>query len=267
MMVPLLTGGKTIGLIKIESQDANFFDESDLEILELLAFQVASAIEHARLLQRTREIAIVEERTRLAREMHDGIAQNLAYLRLQVDRSLEMVEEDSRLAVQLEGVHGLLQQNIDELRRNIFDLRPVELEGKSLFAALENFVAEFGRRWRLQTTCVVKGELPVELSPETESALYRILQESLSNAQQHACCRQLTVSLAVEDKRWINLAVQDDGLGFESPPTAEPLPGKGLGLVSMRERAHTAGGHLTVESNPGQGTRVEVKLPLRRELK
>jgi GAF domain-containing protein/CheY-like chemotaxis protein len=269
MMAPLITGGKMIGLIKVERNVSNAFDESDLETLESLAFQVASAIEHARLLQRTREIAIVEERTRLARDMHDGIAQNLAYLLLQVDRCLNMVEKGSKLEVQLERTHALLKQNIDELRRNIFDLRPVALEGKSLFRALENFVTEFGQRWHLKTTCVVDGE-PGEVLPEVESTLYRILQEALSNAQQHAECSQLSVRLAVEDNLWVILEVKDDGLGFNMSQTGQDpkqLGSKGLGLVSMRERAHTVGGRLTVESVEGQGTRILAKLPLRRERK
>jgi two-component system sensor histidine kinase DegS len=161
----------------------------------------------------------------------------------------------------------LLKQNIDELRRNIFDLRPVAIEGKSLFRALENFVTEFGQRWHLKTTCVVDSE-PVEVLPEVESTLYRILQEALSNAHQHAECSQLSVRLAVEDNQWITLEVKDDGLGFNVSQIGQDLDqhgSKGLGLVSMRERAHTVGGRLTVESAEGQGTRVLAKLPLRRE--
>ncbi|MBN1218555.1 MAG: GAF domain-containing protein [Anaerolineae bacterium] len=268
MMAPLITGGKMIGLIKVESNVPDTFDESDLETLEALAFQVASAIEHARLLQRTREIAVVEERTRLARDMHDGIAQNLAYLLLQVDRCLNMVEEGGKLETPLERVHALLKQNIDELRRNIFDLRPVELEGKSFFEVLESFVIEFGRRWHLKTTFQTGAET-VDVSPEVESTLYRILQEALSNAQQHAQCRELLVRLAVAEDHWITLEITDDGCGFpagRSEQDVQKQTGKGLGLISMRERAAMVGGDLIVESASGAGTRVFAKLPLHREL-
>jgi signal transduction histidine kinase len=266
MLAPLITGGKTIGLVKVESCESAFFDESDLETLETLAFQVSSAIEHARLLQRTREIAIVEERTRLARDMHDGVAQNLAYLLLQVDGCLNMVEEGGKLEARLERVHSLLKQNIDELRRNIFDLRPVELEGKSIFEVLENFVTEFGRRWYLETTCVVEGE-PDEVSADVESALYRILQEALSNAQQHAQCSRLSVKLAVIDEQWVTLEIEDDGQGFDAAKTDHTMgQQKGLGLVSMHERVNTVGGYLTIESTPDVGTRIFTKLPLTREV-
>ncbi len=279
MLAPLITGGKTTGLIMIESRLKDVFDESDLETLETLAFQIASAVEHARLLQKTRELAIVEERTRLARDMHDGVAQNLAYLRIQVDRCLNMVEEGSKLEQQLEQISALLKLNIDELRRNIFDLRPVELEGKSLFEVIENFVAEFGQRWNLRATCQIKGDY-VEVSPEIESSFYRILQEALSNARRHAHCTELLVKVTVEDNRWLKLEVQDDGQGFDvNQVNQEPYralasglqptdsqtkrPSRsGLGLISMRERASRVGGQLTVESDSQHGTRVLATLPL-----
>jgi signal transduction histidine kinase len=281
MVAPLITGGKTIGLIMVASQIAKAFDESDLETLESLAFQVASAVEHARLLQKTREIAIVEERTRLARDMHDGVAQNLAYLLIQVDRCLNLVEEGGKLEMQLEEIGALLKQNIEEIRRNIFDLRPVELEGKSLFEVLENFVAEFGQRWNLKTTCIVEGEF-VEVSPEVESSLYRILQETLSNARKHAQCTQLSVKVIIKDDQWVVLEVQDNGQGFDVDQIAQRTqrmrldqvkerPGlirpkdphrSGLGLISMRERAQRVGGQLTVDSQPNQGTRIFAMLPL-----
>jgi signal transduction histidine kinase len=248
----------------VESQLDDAFDESDLESLESVAFQVATGIEHARLLQKTRELAIVDERTRLARDMHDGVAQNLAYLLIQVDRSLNLVEEDSKLETQLELIGTVLKQNIEELRRNIFDLRPVDLEGKSLFDVLENFVTEFGRRWSLKTDCRVQGEAK-DMPPEVERCLYRILQESLSNARQHAQCTQLWVEVLVKDNQTVSLEVRDDGRGFEMDQPSGHVrrrKGKGLGLVSMRERAEDVAGQLHVESARGQGTRIYAELPL-----
>lgn len=265
MMAPLITAGKTIGMIMVESQTAEAFDESDLETLETLAIQVASAIEHARLLRKTRELAIVDERTRLARDMHDGVAQNLAYLLIQVDRCLNMVDEDSKLGNQLEQISALLTRNIEEIRRNIFDLRPVDLEGKSLFEVLENFVAEFGRRWNLQTTCLINGKVE-DVSTEVESALYRILQETLSNARKHAQCTYISVKLSVDHDQWITLEVKDNGSGFDPNQSLQnPLKrqgNRGLGLTSMRERAERVGGKLVVESAKDQGTSIFAMLPI-----
>ncbi len=261
MLAPLNTAGKTIGVIMVIGQLSGMFDHDDLETLESVAFQVASAIEYARLLRKTKDMAIVDERTRLARDMHDGVAQNLAYLLIQVDRCLNLVDEDSKLEQQLEMIGSLLQQNIDELRRNIFDLRPIEFEGKSLFEVLENFVLEFGRRWNLQVSCQVRGQA-ANVPTEVESSLYRIVQEALSNARQHANCRQVTVDVSVKDDQWIVLRIEDDGQGFDAAELQSDVRGHGLGLVSMRERAESVDGRLSIESRPAAGTRIVAQLPL-----
>jgi len=264
IIAPLITAGKTIGIIMVENRQANAFDDSDLETLESVAVQVATAVEQARLLQKTRELAIVDERTRLARDMHDGVAQNLAYLLIQVDRCLNLVEEDSKLESHLELISSVLKQNIEELRRNIFDLRPVDLEGKPLFEVLENFVTEFGRRWNLKTHCSIEGQSG-EVPREIESSLYRVLQETLSNARKHAHCSQLWVNLAIKDNEAVTLEIKDDGQGFEIGVAGQHLQryqDKGLGLISMRERTESLGGQLTIESQPGQGTRIFAVLPL-----
>ncbi|MCB0208910.1 MAG: GAF domain-containing protein [Anaerolineae bacterium] len=265
MIAPLVTAGKTIGIIVVEQQKTKAFDESDLETLETLAFLVASAIEHARLLRKTRELAIVDERTRLARDMHDGVAQNLAYLLIQVDRCLNAVDEDSKLGRQLDQVSVLLTQNIEEIRRNIFDLRPVELEGRSLFEVLEKFVTDFGRRWGLQTTCSIVGQVK-EVPTEVESSLYRILQETLANSRKHAQCSKVSVELVVDDNQNITLEIIDDGQGFDLDRVDEIRDrengSRGLGLVSMRERAENIGGRLVVETATGKGTRIYAWLPL-----
>lgn len=261
MIAPLITAGKTIGVIMVKSDNYAVFDEDDLETLESVAFQVASAIEYARLLRKTKDMAIVEERTRLARDMHDGVAQNLAYLLIQVDRCLAMVDEGSRVEQQLETIGLLLEHNIDELRRNIFDLRPLEFEDKTLLEVLENVVTEFGRRWNLQVSCSVRGQ--VEAIPaEVESSLYRIVQEGLSNARQHAHCRRVSVDVTVNEDGWLVLCIEDDGRGFAPDGRQTEASGHGLGLVSMRERAESVRGSLTIESSPEAGTRIVAQLPL-----
>jgi two-component system NarL family sensor kinase len=125
-------------------------------------------------------------------------------------------------------------------------------------------VTEFGQRWNLKTTCTIPSQ-PTEISPEVERAIYRILQEALSNARQHAQCKQLTVTLAMVDQEWISLEICDDGVGFEvnqSNRKSDQRPGKGLGLTSMRERAQRVGGQLRVESGANRGARIVALLPL-----
>jgi signal transduction histidine kinase len=259
MIVPLITAGKSIGVIMVYAGQRQAFDEEDLEILETLAIQVASAIESARLMRKTREMAIIEERTRLARDMHDGVAQNLAYLLLQVDRGLNMVEPGSRLEQQLEAVAALLEKNINELRRNIFDLRPVDLDKKSLFDVLGTFVKEFGQRWNMKTSCQIYDHAE-NVSPDVGRIIYRILQEALSNARKHARCHQVDVQLAIEGGTSLVLTIEDDGRGFDL--SQAQVQNLGLGLTSMRERAESVGGNLKISSLPGKGARIRAELPL-----
>jgi signal transduction histidine kinase len=261
MIAPLITAGKTIGVIFVKGHRSDLFDEDDLETLESVAFQVASAIEYARLLRKTKEMAIVEERTRLARDMHDGVAQNLAYLLIQVDRGLNMVDEGGKLEQQLETIGSLLEQNIAEIRRNIFDLRPIEFEARTLTDVLKKFVIEFGERWNLQVSWQAQGEID-DVPAQIESSLYRILQEGLSNARQHARCRHVSVKLIVQNRQSVTLQIEDDGQGFDLDAQQADATGRGLGLVSMRERAQSVNGQLSIETLPNSGTRIVAKLPL-----
>jgi signal transduction histidine kinase len=131
-------------------------------------------------------------------------------------------------------------------------------------------VAEFGRRWNLQTTCLIQGTVE-NVSTEVESAVYRILQETLSNARKHAQCTEIAVKLKVDEDQWIILDIQDNGCGFEANTAQQNLRRtqgshqRGLGLISMRERAIQVGGKLIVESSKDQGTRVLAMLPLATE--
>ncbi len=139
----------------------------------------------------------------------------------------------------------------------------MELEGKSLFRVLENFVSEFGRRWNLETTCTILGD-EVAVSPEIESSLYRILQETLSNARRHAQCSQLSVTLGIRDDQWVTLHVKDNGQGFDVNDVGRDVghTQNGFGLISMRERVNNIGGRLVIESVKGHGTSVFAWLPL-----
>jgi len=263
MVVPLTIGGKTIGVIVVQSQSGLASPTRDQETLEALASQVAVAMENARLLKKAREIAIEQERTRLARDMHDGVAQNLAYLLLQVDRCLAMVEEDShpKLEAELENMSQVISHNIEELRRHIFDLRPVGLEGQSIFQALCQMIHEFGRQLGLKTHCDITGD-PLELPPDVEASLYRVFQEALSNIRRHARCTDVSVTLESKPDKSLSLTIEDNGQGFDPDKIVRsPLQRQGLGLVSMEERVRNLGGTFTINSAPGQGTTISLYLP------
>ena len=208
--------------------------------------------------RRSEEEAIAEERRRIAREIHDGLAQDLAALRFQVRRWQALIERDPAQAkTELEELHRILGEKIREVRRAIFALRPVALDEQGFWPALEHFLDEFGEQNGLQTSLEVQGErerLPAALEP----VLFRIVQEALHNVARHAQASRVWVTLDLT--AGLLLRVRDDGLGFD-PATLPRLAQEGhLGLRQMRERVEALGGTLEVRSAPGQGTEVEVRL-------
>lgn len=262
LAVPLSIGGKTIGLITVQSHSWIASRKQDLETLQSLASQVAVAMENSRLLQKSRDMATVQERTRLARDMHDGIAQNLAYLLLRVDKCLLMAENiHPRLENELENISQVITRNIEELRRHIFDLRPVGLEGQSIFKVIKAMSREFAEQMGVRINCEIIGE-EIDLPHDVESSLYRVFQEALSNIWWHAQCKQIEITLQTHPDRVIDLVIKDDGVGFTPAQTPKSSSLRhGLGLVSMQERIRGLGGTFTIESAPGEGTVIRVNVP------
>ena len=180
------------------------------------------------------------ERSRLARELHDGVAQILDLLPL------------------LQQLTGMLEKGLLETRRTIADLRPPDLSGRGLVAALEDLVREMEARW----SRTIEAEFPqqvADLTPTQEILLYRIVQEALTNACRHSGARRIRVQLHPDLKEgWWILTVEDDGEGFN------PEEAKGRdrwGLIGMEERARLLGGRFLLRSRPGEGTRIEVRIP------
>lgn len=236
-------------------------------LLVTVGGELAEAIQGSR--RRAREIAsivaleqaITEERTRIARDLHDGVAQSLAFLRMRVDLWEDFLEtEPERLSEEFAAVKSNLRRQIEELRRAIFALRPIELSQLGFVGALRRFVAEFADQqvWELDLEL---SELPPDLPHALELAAFRFVQEALNNAAKHASARHVAVALRTIDGG-LQIVVRDDGLGFDPGANAES-PGRSLGLRQMRERAAALDGRVTILSRPGQGTEVRVWLPLR----
>ncbi len=204
--------------------------------------------------RRSEEQAIAEERRRIAHEIHDGLAQDLAAVRLQIRHWQTLVERDPAQAkAELDNLHRLLGEKIREVRRAIFALRPVALEELGFWAALEKFLAEFGEQNQLRVSLDVQGERS-RLPPVLEATLFRVLQEALHNVARHAQARAVWVTLDL--RQGIALSVRDDGLGFD-PAGLPRLERQGhLGLRQMRERVEALGGQLEVRAAPGEGTEV-----------
>jgi signal transduction histidine kinase len=212
--------------------------------------------------RRSEEEAIAEERRRIAREIHDGLAQNLAGLRFEVGRWHKLVDGDpAQMHTELDSLQELLSQNIREVRRSIFALRPVSLDELGFYLALQQFIGEFGEQNQLHVDLHVAGpqeRLPAFLEP----VLFRIIQEALNNVGKHARADTVWIELDLESPETVALRVRDDGAGFD-PAILDQLFQRGhLGLRQMRERVENLRGTFELHSHSGRGTEIHIVLPL-----
>ncbi len=255
--VPLKVGDRTIGVLNVESERPHAFTAEDIPYLEGLAGQLAQAIENARLAARARQLAASEERARVARDLHDETAQALVAIGRQLDLLLLDLDDRARTETRIEAIHRLVDSSLDGVRRMSRNLRPAVLEDLGLVPALRA-LAEEHSQLGVQVDVAVHGSSQ-PLPPEVAYALYRVAQESLSNAARHA-----GVSEARVDLRWsaeeLELLISDAGAGFTHGTQGEQHHGQGL--INMRDRASDIGAELTIESVPGQGTTVRLCIPL-----
>src|SRR3954454_19192573 len=249
--VPIVTRGCIIGAQYLtEKDDGTSFAAADQRLIELLAAHAAIAIENARLHERSRELSIVEERNRLARELHDSVTQRLFGVALAAESAHTLLARDREgAAAELKRVSELARGAMEELRAVVFELRPGSLEAEGLATVLRKHVEVLrrvsGREIELQVRDVPR------LAPAPATQVLRIAQEALGNALRHAEAQRIEVRLEGP-----TLTVSDDGVGFD--PTA--VRGQRLGLTSMHERATELGGTFTVTSSQA-GTTVRLELP------
>jgi signal transduction histidine kinase len=257
--VPIRSQGDVLGALYLtDKEDAPGFSEDDERLIEMLAAHAAIAIENARLYERGRELSFVEERNRLARDLHDAVVQKLFGVVLAAQSATTLFDRDPDAARgQLEWLRELTQDAIQELRSLIFQLRPAAVESDGLAAALEKHVQVLRRVHRQDIGLEVTGE--PRLRPGVDEEVFRIAQEALHNALKHAAADRLDVRLE-EGEHELLLSVRDDGLGFD--PTASDHRSRRLGLTSMEERASSLGGTLAIESTPGAGTTIRLEVPI-----
>jgi signal transduction histidine kinase len=259
LSVPMKTRQRTVGVLSVYNKEGEGgFTDRDAELATFFANQAAAAIENARLYEQSREYAVVEERNRLARELHDSVTQSLFSVTLLSEAALNLLDRDlPKARERLERANELSQGALAEMRALIFQLRPMTLQEEGLLSALKKHVSavrsRHGRLVELQVTGAAR-----RLPTPVEDAAFGIIQESLNNVVKHSGSDSARVHLDFGAER-LGLLIVDYGIGFD--PTAPRQAGK-LGMSSMRERAEGVGGKLTVDSAPGDGTRVEVVLPL-----
>jgi signal transduction histidine kinase len=259
-VVPLVSRAKVLGTLVVVARGQRDFSDQDIKLLTSIGDQIGVAVENAQLYKQGQRAAVMEERRRLARELHDSVTQSL-------HGSTLMAEAAQRLAAagDLERTRGYLarlgeisQQALKEMRLLVYELRPLALAEVTLVEALQQRLDAVERRAGVEVQLLAGG--PLDLPDAIEEALYRIAQEALNNALQHASPSSVIVSVQVTGEppeQQVILDVSDDGAGFDM----SALGGQGgIGLASMKERTKKLGGNFIVHSSPGEGTQVKATI-------
>jgi two-component system NarL family sensor kinase len=257
--------GQKLGVLNVANTDWLELSPQDLQLLSTIGDMLSIAVERARLFAHSSQMGAVEERNRLAREIHDTLAQGLAAVALHLETAdallqsgEDMGQEPARrlLQTRLQQALDLTRLNLEEARRSVLDLRLAHLEGRSLVEALGRLAQEYASRQDFQVEYEA-GSAGHPLPARVEAGLYRIAQEALENAARHAGARRVTIRLSTTPSE-VRLVVGDDGQGFDP----DHVPTGRFGLIGLNERARFLGGRLVLESAPNAGTRLEVIVPL-----
>lgn len=259
LSLPLRVNGVVIGVLDVVNKRGGFSEE-DVRVMSVFADQAAMAIEHARLQQQSEQLAVLEERQRLARELHDSVTQSLYSVTLYANAAALALDAGKRDVVSgyLKELQEIAQEGMRDMRLLIFQLHPPVLEAEGLVAVLQTRLAAVEERAGVQTQFWVEGEqrLPIAI----EEDLYWIAQEALNNVSSHAAARHVSVHLHFTGTTF-RLEVADDGIGMDLESVRAEGRGSG-GLRSIAERTERLGGRLTHESKLGEGTRLTVEIDL-----
>lgn len=274
--VPLVARDRVIGVMNVASSNSREFSPEELALLDSVGRQICVAVENARLWEEVHRRDILRgqllsqvinaqeaERKRISRELHDETGQLLTALMVGL-RTLEQIPAVSATAAQdVANLKELAKQIYDEIHRLAVELRPKALDQLGLVRAMESYVREFGQRVGVKVRFEASGLDGAQLPSEVETALYRLIQEALSNIAKHASAEHAEILLERRGQSLVAV-IEDDGCGFDVEAALRPVAGERphLGLFGMQERAALLGGRLTIESSPEQGTTIFVEIPL-----
>ena len=259
MGIPLVFGDRTVGILTANSAVADAFHKQTSELTRALAHQVTLAVEMTRLATKKQQAAVLEERNRIAREIHDTLAQSFAGVVIQLEAAKDVLtEKPEESHGHISQAQALAREGLTEARRSMWALRPSSRLRNGLTDALDRFVREASETTNIDIRFAVEGMLRTS-APDVEFNLLRVAQEALSNALRHARPANVEVRLVFSSDN-VHLSIKDDGDGFESTGSN----GDGLGLIGMRERLESLGGKLAIQSEPGRGTMIVGDVPIDR---
>ena len=260
--VPVHVGTETVGNFYLtEKRDAPEFSAADEELVEMFARHAGIAIQNARLHHDVQQLAVVDERLRISRDLHDGIIQSIYAVSLSLEDVLELIESDRTEAqARVDRAIDRLHTTIGDIRGFITGLGAGLGDGAGLRAALEDMASDVlgGSGIEVSVDVAAASELDRRLPPEANHELLQIAREAVSNVARHSGARQATLAVVVEGDAAI-VRIEDDGRGFDP---AERRGSGHFGLANLRDRAAGVGGTLTIGSEPGNGTRIMIRLPL-----
>ncbi|HLE92050.1 MAG TPA: GAF domain-containing sensor histidine kinase, partial [Anaerolineales bacterium] len=255
--VPMLVGAQVTGILSVQNVEReNAFDDSDVRLLQTFAASMSIALENARLYEQARHMAVLEERQRLARELHDSVTQSLYGINLYAEAAGGQIAigQYDQVRRYLTDIQNTAQESLAEMRLLIYELRPPVLKKEGLVGALQNRLYSVENRAGLKPG--LKSNLGERLPPDVEEGLYRIALEALNNTLKHAHAKSVQFSI-LQDRKTVTMEISDDGIGFEP----ESVCREGcLGIISMQQRALVHGWHFTLDSSPGKGTRIRVEV-------
>lgn len=255
MGVPLIVRGRVVGMLSLAHREVGRYEEKDAQLVQAFADQAAIAMHNAELYQRAQTTAVADERSRIARELHDSVTQALYGVTLYADATRLALEagETDIVAENIMELRAMAREAMLDMRLLIFELRPPIVEEEGLVTALQTRLEAVEARSGIRADLRIRGERRLPLTVETE--LYRIAQEALTNVIKHAEATEVAVSLRFDEAQ-VCLEIEDNGVGFDTASG----PNGGMGLSSIQERAAKIRGDLLVQSTPGQGTMLRVTL-------
>lgn len=260
--VPLYVDDRRLGILNVASADWRELSTDELNLLSTVGALVSLAIERTRLAERGATLAAAEERNRIARDIHDTIAQSLAAITMQLESADAFLEtpNPARATETVRRALALTRSTLDEARRSVMDLRATPLADRDLAAALRALADELVESTGVHVPVTIEEAGALERLPTpVEIGVYRIVREALTNVARHSQATSATVRIERRDTR-LHVQISDDGVGFD----VSRVPRERFGLVGMRERARLLGGELAVSSAPGEGTMIDIDVPIER---
>lgn len=261
--VPLQSREKTLGILTLYSKKSHAFSHSNRQLLIAISHHIGAAIENSQLYSKAKESALLEERWLISQELHDNVAQSLAYLNMQTklleDRFRSEMKDQA--LEEFQEVRKVIQDTYQDVRNMLIDFRTQINGDESLEPVFKKYCEDFSARTGIQATFVSDDPLP-SLEPSLRTQIFRMIQESLSNVRKHARAGKVIVTVRSADSG-VRVAVEDNGDGFDLHATQEHAQ-QHMGLSIMKERAAHFNGTVRISTAPGRGTVVTIDIPLSR---